>query len=415
MKLMNLFGGTKPEKKTYTEDFKKKAVKLASKIGVTKAAEELGVSANSIYYWQKFFGVSTLTKNPLIKNHLTKILPPAPIQDENGNLTFNLEGKTYSLNVNLEEERERVREEINSNSLVKYDWFKEETGKEHWVLYDTEMYETIGDNMVSYLHCKGHNKLIPIIPINATSCYAMFELCTGPTTINLSDLDTSRVTSLKYMFANCIKLISLDLSNFNTSNIINMNRMFCGCAGLTTLDLSNFDTSKVTDMSSMFSGCTRLATLDLSSFDTSKVIDMSCMFSDCLYLISLDLNNFNTGNVTDMHNMFCGCSSLTTLDLSNFDTSKVTGMSSMFSDCSSLTTLDLSNFDTSSVTDMDYMFYNCSKLISIYVSGKWNTNSVRCSSGMLEECYSLPNFSPEKTGTEMAKPVEEGGYLTLKR
>ena len=30
-------------------------------------------------------------------------LPPVPIQDENGNLTFTLEGKTYSLNVNSEE------------------------------------------------------------------------------------------------------------------------------------------------------------------------------------------------------------------------------------------------------------------------------------------------------------------------
>lgn len=65
----------------------------------------------------------------------------APIQDEDGNLTFELEGKTYSLNVNSKEERERVKEEIDTNSLTKYDWFKEETGEKHWVLYNTEMYE----------------------------------------------------------------------------------------------------------------------------------------------------------------------------------------------------------------------------------------------------------------------------------
>ena len=52
-------------------------------------------------------------------------LPPAPIQDENGNITFELEGKVYSLNVNSEEERERVKETVNSNSLAKYDWFEE--------------------------------------------------------------------------------------------------------------------------------------------------------------------------------------------------------------------------------------------------------------------------------------------------
>ena len=39
-----LFEDTKPKKKIYSEDFKKKTVNLASKVGVTKAAEELGVS-----------------------------------------------------------------------------------------------------------------------------------------------------------------------------------------------------------------------------------------------------------------------------------------------------------------------------------------------------------------------------------
>ena len=115
MKSMNLFGDNKsktnikPKKKIYTEDFKKKAVKLASKIGVTKAAEELGVSTSSIYSWQKIFGTSTLDKN-----HSAKTLPLAPIQDEYGNLTFNLEERTYSLNVNSKEEREMVKAEINA-------------------------------------------------------------------------------------------------------------------------------------------------------------------------------------------------------------------------------------------------------------------------------------------------------------
>ena len=72
-----------------------------------------------------------------------KPLLPASIQDENGNLTFELDGRTYSLNVNSKEERERIKEEVNANSLTKYDWFKEETGEEHWVLYNTEMYEII--------------------------------------------------------------------------------------------------------------------------------------------------------------------------------------------------------------------------------------------------------------------------------
>ena len=103
----------------------------------------------------------------------TNQLPSSPIQDEDGNLTFSLEGKTYSLNVNSEEERERVKAEVNTNSLAKYDWFKEETGEKHWVLYNTEMYEMIRDD-IFYLHYKKDSNLAPVIPINASSCYKMF-------------------------------------------------------------------------------------------------------------------------------------------------------------------------------------------------------------------------------------------------
>ena len=375
MERMNLFGGnkskatTKPKKKTYTNDFKKKAVNLASEIGATKAAEELGISTSSIYSWQK-----TLAKLP------------TPIQDENGNLTFTLEGKIYSLNVNSEEEREKVKEEVNTNSLTKYDWFKEETGEKHWVLYNTEMYEMIRDD-VFYLHYKKDSNLAPVIPINASSCYKMFYDCT--TSFNLSNFDTSKMTDMSWMFDNCLSLTTLDLSNFDTSNVTNMSYMFSKCQSLTSLDLSNFDTSKVTDMSYMFSYCSRPISLDLSSFDTSNVTDMSYMFEDC--------------------------SGITLLDLSNFNTSKVTIMGDMFYNCESLTQLDLSSFNTGKVTDTIEMFAYCIKLTTINVSNQWNTDSVKFSIKMFKKCYSLPNFNQEKIGIEMAKSVEQDGYLTLKQ
>ena len=289
----------------------------------------------------------------------TNQLPSSPIQDENGNLTFTLKGKIYSLNVNSEEEREKVKEEVNTNSLAKYDWFKEETGEKHWVLYNTEMYEMIRDD-IFYLHYKKDSNLAPVIPINASSCYKMFYEIIA---LNLSNFDTSKMTDMSWMFDNCLILTTLDLSNFDTSNVTNMSYMFSKCQSLTSLDLSNFDTSKVTDMSYMFSYCSRLISLDLSSFDTSNVTDMSYMFEDCSGLTLLDLSNFNTENVTDMHYMFKYCDSLTTINVSN----------------------------------------------------QWNTDSVKFSIKMFKKCYSLPNFNQDKTNVEMAKPVEQGGYLTLKR
>lgn len=385
MERMNLFENSKsrennkpketikPKKKEHSKEFKELAVNLASKIGVTKAAEELGVSTSSIYSWQK----------SLVKS-------PTPVQDKNSNLTFSLEGRTYSLNINSEEGRKRVKKEVNDNSLAKYDWFKEVIGKEHWVLYNTEMYEIDYDGFYCryYLHYKEDCDLNPVIPINATSCY--------------------------FMFYGCKSLIQLDLSSFDTSNVTTMYKMFYDCERLTQLDVSNFDTSNVITMYKMFDECKALTELDLSNFNTSNVINVCGIFSGCKSLTEIDLSNFDTSRVTDMCGMFSGCKALTQLDLSSFNLSEVNYISSMFRDCVSLTVLDLSNFDTFMVKHMDLVFFGCKALTTIYISDKWNIDKVKLSGEMFGICHSLPNFNQEKTDIEMAKPVEEGGYLTLK-
>ena len=120
---------------------------------------------------EELFGDNKSKTNIELKE-TTNQLPLAPIQDKNGNLIFTLKGKTFSLNVNSEEERERVKAEVNANSLAMYDWFKEETGENYWVFYNTKMYEVLDKQ---YLHYRKNSDLNPVIPINATSCYSMFE------------------------------------------------------------------------------------------------------------------------------------------------------------------------------------------------------------------------------------------------
>ena len=139
------------------------------------------------------------------------------------------------------------------------------------------------------------------------------------------------------------------------------------------------------------------------------------MFSGCSKLIQLDLSNFDTKRVTNMASLFNNCQALAQLDISNFDTTQVTEMGAMFTYCLSLKTLDLTSFDTRNVTKMSWMFEHCGSLITIYISNKWDTDRVINSMNMFKECCSLPGFSPERTGIEMAKPTEQEGYLTLKK
>ena len=235
------------------------------------------------------------------------------------------------------------------------------------------------------------------------------------TSMNLANLDTSRVTDMYGMFYGCSSLISLDVSHFDTNKVTNMGYMFYCCSSFTSLDVSNFDTNKATNMGYMFAGCKSLTSLDVSNFDTGKVTNMSYMFNNCSKITSLNVSNFSTSKVTDMRWMFSNCSSLTSLDVSNFDTSKVTSMEYMFSYCSSLTSLDLSNFDTSNVTDMAGMFSYCGSLTSLNISS-FDTSNVTYMHNMFTWCSSLTsldvsNFDTSKV-TNMRQMFQDCNNLT---
>ena len=120
------------------------------------------------------------------------------------------------------------------------------------------------------------------------SCYFMFYKCSDIIEIDLSNFDSSNVSTMGYMFYGCSQLSSLNLSNFDTSNVANMECMFCFCSQLSSLNLSNFVTSTVTNMICMFQGCTQLSVLNLSNFATSKVKYMGYMFYNCSKLSLLN-------------------------------------------------------------------------------------------------------------------------------
>ena len=245
--------------------------------------------------------------------------------------------------------------------------------------------------------------------VTPTSCYSWFYGFSNLTTIQgIENLNTEKVTNMRYMFSDCPNLRSLTLSSFfNTANVTDMSSMFRGCSSLTSLDLSKFNTNKVENMSSMFNGCSDLENLTLSSFNTDKVTDMSAMFSSCQKLTSLDLSNFDTSNVTTMYQLFYDCSGLTSLDLLKFNTANVTNMNNMFYGCGGLTALDLSSFNTANVTDMSAMFCWCSRLTSLALSS-FNTANVEYMSYMFNGCSGLNSLNLSSFNT--AK-VENMSYM----
>ena len=238
----------------------------------------------------------------------------------------------------------------------------------------------------------------------------MFSGCNSLKSIDLSNLDSSKVIDMQYMFKDCTSLKSINLFNLDISQLINIEGIFYGCSSLITIDLSNFDTSKVTNMEAMFYGCSSLISIDLSNFDTSKVTDMREMFYGCSSLISIDLSNFDTSKVIFMENMFSECISLISIDISNCDL-----YYSMFSDISSIRYINIYNLKNDKIISETFMYiahpiFVCQKNKIID-----NLNAYNCcdSNFRVYECTS-PSYIP--TTTDNSTPYyDDPIYIDYKK
>ena len=72
-----------------------------------------------------------------------------------------------------------------------------------------------------------------------------------------------------------------------------MSSLFYKCSKLTTLDLSNFNTEKVTTMKEMFREAGALTNVNVTSFNISIVTNLDYMFGKCNLMQELDLTNFS--------------------------------------------------------------------------------------------------------------------------
>lgn len=278
------------------------------------------------------------------------------------------------------------------NSTPIYGWLDETDGTYYW--YSDADIVYMRPDTTNIFRGMGSIETIDLTDIDTSKVKSFYQFFMSDT--NLKEikgvLKTDSATgSMDDMFNGCNNLTSLDTTGFNTSKVTSMLRMFYQCHNLASLDLRSFNTQNVTIFQSMFNECKSLKTLNVRSFNTAKATNMYQMFLNCSSLTALDVSSFNTANVTNMSKMFMNCSSLTTLDLSNFDTSKVNTMEQMFTSCSSLTTIDLSNFNTANVTTMNQMFYFCSSLTAIDLSS-FDTQNATSFQSMFNECRKLTDI-----------------------
>lgn len=230
------------------------------------------------------------------------------------------------------------------------------------------------------------------------SMKGMFEGCEKITNLKLTGLSTSKATTMEGMFQRMYELEQIDTHVLNTSNVTSMKSMFRSCESLKNLNLSGFKTTETDDMTNMFDGCYKLENLNIEGFNTPKLQQTAGMFRSCGKLKKLDLKKINTARVWTMEGMFHGCGSLEELDMSNFKTSRVRWMSELFHNCSTLKSIDVSGFDMSKVETTSQMFSGCSSLKELDVS-MFNTLLNKDMYAMFENCGELEKLNLGKMNT----------------
>ena len=191
------------------------------------------------------------------------------------------------------------------------------------------------------------------------------------------DFKSLQPMSLQYWFIGCANMQSIDLTNLDASKSTTMRQMFKGCSSLSEIrGLEHFDTSSSTYFGSMFRDCSSLKSLDVSHFDASKVEVLCFMFNGCSNLETLNMSGegWNTSSLHLMVHVWEGCSSLRSLDLSRLNTSSVTSMTCDFRGCTKLEYLNLSGVNTSSVGNLKYIFDGCDALSTVVLGEGFSFN-----------------------------------------
>jgi surface protein len=251
----------------------------------------------------------------------------------------------------------------------------------------------------------------------------MFFNCSSLKELDLSKWDVSKVISLRGMFAmvneetgypddDSSSLVLLKLPKTKTSACTDMGFMFWGLNKLETLDVSNLDTTNVTSFYYMFASCDKLVVNGYENWNTSKVQYMNTVFHSVDNSI-LDLSNWDTSSCKTFAQMFGDMDKLVDIKgIEDFDTSNGEDFHEMFSGCNKLTTLDLSSFDTTKANDS---FYDEIKEQTIAQLGDSCMKNMFNNMSSLEEITLSSTFSFDGNGTTAEEnvavlPTPSGGY-----
>ena len=214
-----------------------------------------------------------------------------------------------------------------------------------------------------------------------SSLSGMFQGATKLTKINMSNSSYSSLEGISYGVFSGVGLNSLqtvDLSNSDFSKVTSMSDMFNGNVALTDVNISGIKTGSLTDISQMLTGTTALTSFDFKSLDLSTVTNMIGIVNGS-GITGVNLDNVDISALTTLNRAFYGASKLKTFSMKNAKAANVTDIIEMFNGASLLTTVDMSGTVMDKLAHTDYWFKDCAALKNVDIS------SVTLSTDLVED------------------------------
>ena len=135
----------------------------------------------------------------------------------------------------------------------------------------------------------------------------MFEGC-DLNNINLSYIDTSKISNLDYFLAECKNIKINKDSTINLKNCLSMNYMFYK-SNLSKVNFTFLDSKNVEHMKYCFAECKNLIINEKSVLNAKNCIDFDCGFCEC-DLLNVNFSFIDIRNAENMKHCFAKCENL---------------------------------------------------------------------------------------------------------
>lgn len=251
---------------------------------------------------------------------------------------------------------------------------------------------------------------------NCTDFSGLFLSANNVLKVNLTGLDTSKATTVRFMFGgngsadteimNLQEVIGSETLRFN--DCTNFQSMFNQCSSLKYLDTKDWGVNKATTTYSMFYNCYELKGVDVSKWKTPNLTEAGWTFYKCESLESLDISGWDMTHVTRTKSMFAYCKSLKTLNVSGIQMPENLDSSYMFSSLYLVTELDVNNFNMKKVENIQGMFQYSYNIQELEILG-WNTYNLK----KITSAFSLAEpLDTGYTGVSNLRYLDVSGIIT---